>query len=219
MTIKLSHRPRRNRISPSVRSLVRENQIQVTDLIMPLFVVDGQSIREPIPSMPGIERLSIDYAIEECRQIASLGVPAVVLFPALGDDKKDSLAKESYNESGMYQRALRSIKEAVPELTLITDVAMDPYSSDGHDGFVNTQGEIVNDETLPILAKMAVSQAESGADIIAPSDMMDGRVGFIREALDEAGYSNVGIMAYSVKYASAFYGPFRGRVRKCSKTR
>ena len=209
MTIQLRYRPRRNRISENVRSLVRENSLSVADLIMPLFVMEGNSCRQAIHSMPGIDRLSLDLIVEECKEIFDLGIPAVVLFPALGEDKKDPKALESCNDSGLYQTTLRAVKESVPELTLITDIAMDPYNSDGHDGIVNAKGEIVNDETLPILAKMALSQAKAGADIVAPSDMMDGRIGYIRTQLDEAGFSNVGIMSYSVKYASAFYGPFR----------
>ena len=202
-------RPRRNRVSASVRSLVRENRLTVDDLIMPLFVIEGKQKRVKIESMPGIFRLSTDLIVEKCEELHRLGVPGVVLFPALEESRKDPLAKESANDKGLYQSTLRAVKKAVPELTLITDVAMDPYNSDGHDGFVNKKGEIENDTTLPILAKMAVSQARAGADIIAPSDMMDGRVGVIREALDNAGFTHVGIMAYSAEYASAFYGPFR----------
>ncbi len=217
MTIQLTHRPRRNRISESVRSLVRENSLSVADLIMPLFVMEGESRRQEIRSMPGIARLSRDLVVKECREIYDLGIPAVVLFPALGEERKDPKALESCNDSGLYQKTLRAVKESVPGLTLITDVAMDPYSSDGHDGFVNERGEIVNDETLPILAEMALSQARAGADIVAPSDMMDGRVGYIRSRMDEAGYENVGIMSYSVKYASAFYGPFRDALDSAPK--
>jgi porphobilinogen synthase len=185
---------------------------------MPLFVIEGQNQRDPIDSMPGIDRLSCDLIVEKCKELNDLQVPAVVLFPALDDAKKDPGATESVNESGLYHQTLRAIKEAVPGITVITDVAMDPYSSDGHDGVVNDKGEIVNDETLPILGKMAVSQAKAGADIIAPSDMMDGRVGYIREALDAEGFSNVGIMAYSAKYASAYYGPFRDALDSAPKS-
>lgn len=217
MAIDLIYRPRRNRVSESMRSLVRENFVQVTDLIMPLFVTDGEAVRQEIKSMPGIFRLSLDLIVKECKELSKLGVPAVVLFPALDDSLKDPFGKESYNEDGLYQRTLRAVKEAVPELTLMTDVALDPYSSDGHDGVVNANGEIVNDETLPILAKMSVSQARAGADVIAPSDMMDGRVGCIRQALDEAGFTNVGILAYSAKYASAYYGPFRDALESAPK--
>jgi porphobilinogen synthase len=217
MTITLTSRPRRNRISESVRALIRENTLQVTDLIMPYFVIDGENRREPIASMPGIDRLSPDLVVAECRCLKDLGVPAVVLFPALEAALKDRLATESVNDRGLYQRTLRLIKETVPEITIITDVAMDPYSSDGHDGVVNGRGDIVNDETLPILGRMAVSQAKAGADIIAPSDMMDGRVGYIRRCLDEAGFNQVGILAYSAKYASAYYGPFRDALDSAPK--
>lgn len=215
--IHLPIRPRRNRISASVRDLVRENALSAKDLIMPLFVIEGQNAREPVVSMPGIDRLSSDLIVEQCKELRDLGVPAIVVFPALDDSFKDPLAKESYNENGLYHRTLRAIKTDVPELTLMTDVALDPYSSDGHDGVVNKNGEIVNDETLPILAKMAVSQANCGVDMVAPSDMMDGRVGHIREALDEAGHTNVGILAYSAKYASAYYGPFRDALDSAPK--
>lgn len=217
MKISIPIRPRRNRRSESVRQLVREHTLQVSDLIMPLFVIEGEKVRQPVESMPGIDRLSSDLIVETCRELNELGVPAVVLFPALDESSKDRKASESHNEKGLYHKTLRAVKQAVPELTLITDVAMDPYSSDGHDGVVNDSGEIVNDETLPILARMAVSQARCGADIIAPSDMMDGRVGFIREALDDEGFTNVGIMAYSAKYASAYYGPFRDALDSAPK--
>ncbi len=217
MTISIVTRPRRNRVSESMRNLVRENSLSTSDLIMPLFVIEGQNQKQPVESMPGVDRLSSDLVVEKCKELYDLQIPAVVLFPALDDSKKDPSAKESANESGLYHSTLRAVKEAVPGITLITDVAMDPYSSDGHDGVVNEKGEIVNDETLPILAKMAVSQARSGADIIAPSDMMDGRVGYIREALDAEGFMNVGIMAYSAKYASAYYGPFRDALDSAPK--
>lgn len=217
MNLSIPIRPRRNRISESIRRMVRENSLKTSDLIMPLFVIEGQNARQPVESMPGIDRLSTDLIVEKCKKLKDLGVPAVVLFPALDDTVKDPKATESTNENGLYQRTLRAVKEQVPEITLITDVAMDPYSSDGHDGVVNAKGEIVNDETLPILAKMAVSQAKAGADIIAPSDMMDGRIGHIRDALDDEGFTNVGIMAYSAKYASAYYGPFRDALDSAPK--
>jgi len=217
MAINLISRPRRNRVSASIRALVRESTLQAADLIMPLFVIEGKEQQQPIASMPGISRLSPDLIVRECRLLHELGVPAVVLFPALDPNLKDPLARESANDNGLYQRTLSLIKEAVPKITLITDVAMDPYSSDGHDGVVNEKGEIVNDETLPILARMAVSQARAGADMIAPSDMMDGRIGYIRQALDQAGFSAVGILAYSAKYASAYYGPFRDALDSAPK--
>lgn len=210
-------RGRRNRVSEGIRSLVRENHLQVSDLIMPLFIIEGINKKSEIPSMPGIFRLSSDLIVKECRYLYSLGIPAVVLFPAIEDAKKDKTATESWNSDGLYLRTIREIKKSVPELVIITDVALDPYSSDGHDGFVSEDGEILNDETLPLLAKMAVAQAEVGADIVAPSDMMDGRVEFIRQALDEKGFTNIGILAYSAKYASAFYGPFRDALDSAPK--
>jgi porphobilinogen synthase len=201
-------RPRRNRKSENIRRLVRESNVRVDDLIMPLFVKEGNSIREPIPSMPGIFRFSSDELLKECKEIYQLGIPAVVIFPAIPEEKKDPLAKESYNPNGLYPTVLKMIKDHIPELIVITDVAMDPYNSDGHDGVVKN-GEILNDETLEILGKMAITQAKAGADIIAPSDMMDGRVGYLRKVLDSEGFINVGILSYTAKYASSFYGPFR----------
>jgi porphobilinogen synthase len=204
----LVERPRRNRRSDALRRMVREHHLRPDDFIWPMFVVDAKSAREPIDSMPGIARLSIDHAVAAARHAYELGIPAVALFPALDDGKKDALAKESTNPEGLLQRTVRALKHALPDLLVITDVAMDPYSSDGHDGIVK-DGRVVNDETLDVLAAMAVSQAEAGADLVAPSDMMDGRVGAIRSALDDSGFTDVGILAYSAKYASAFYGPFR----------
>ncbi len=213
----MRYRPRRNRRSEAVRSLVRESVLQPSDFIMPLFILEGANNREPIASMPGIERLSPDLIVEEARHLYGLGVPAIALFPALPDSKKDKTATESWNEAGLLQKTVKAVKDAVPEILVITDVAMDPYSSDGHDGFVNDRGEIVNDETLPILAKMAVTQARAGADIVAPSDMMDGRVGVLRDALDAEGFTQTGILAYSAKYASGFYGPFRDALQSAPK--
>ena len=201
-------RPRRNRRTESIRRMVRETALTPADLIWPLFVMEGKGEKEPIGSMPECFRLSRDLLVEEAKAAAKVGIPAVALFPALPGEKKDPLARESVNPKGLLQQTVKALKDAVPDLTVITDVAMDPYSSDGHDGIVK-DGEIVNDETLVLLAAMALSQAQAGADIVAPSDMMDGRVGFLRSALDEGGYPNVGILAYSAKYCSAFYGPFR----------
>ena len=200
-------RPRRNRISAGVRSLVRETELNAAHLVLPLFVHEDQQ-EAPIASMPGCARLPIPRLVEVAREALSLGIPAVALFPALDAKHKDSRAAESVNPNGLLQSAVRALKSALPQLVVITDVALDPYSSDGHDGLLR-DGQIVNDETLPILAAMAVAQATAGADIVAPSDMMDGRVGAIRTALDAAGFINVGICSYCVKYASAFYGPFR----------
>lgn len=206
--VSLTHRPRRNRRSTAIRNLVRETTLSAHDLILPLFVVDGKKQRVPISSMPGQARLSIDYIVETCREAYSLGIPAVTLFPVIPEKKKDRLAKESVNPNGLLQKAIIEIKKKVPEMCVISDVAMDPYSTDGHDGLV-VKGEIINDETLPILAEMAISQAKAGADLVAPSDMMDGRVGYLRRALDEAGFEHVGILSYAAKYASSYYGPFR----------
>jgi porphobilinogen synthase len=204
----LAIRPRRNRSSAAVRGLVREYQLGAEHLVLPLFVQDGVAKRTPIGSMPGQARLSPDLLLETAREAFSLGVPAVALFPALPDELKDPRGSEAGNHAGLLQRTVRALKAALPELWVITDVALDPYSSDGHDG-VLVDGRIDNDQTLPLLAQMAVAQARAGADMVAPSDMMDGRVGVIRAALDEAGYSNVAICSYCVKYASGFYGPFR----------
>jgi len=201
-------RPRRNRVSSAVRALVRETSLAPSDFVWPLFVVEGEGVRDPVGSMPGVERLSRELLVKEAAEAHAAGVPAVALFPALENGRKDPLAKESANPDGLLQRAVRDLKDALPDLAVITDVAMDPYSSDGHDGIVR-DGEIVNDETLDVLAAMAVSQAEAGADLVAPSDMMDGRVEAIRAALDGAGFESVGILSYAAKYASAFYGPFR----------
>ena len=216
MKYSLPIRCRRNRRSESLRSLVRENTVTVDDLVMPLFIIEGEKQKIEVKSMPGIYRFSIDNLKSECQELWSLGIKAVALFPALDDSLKDKLASESTNPKGLFQRAIKAVKEVTPEMLVITDVAMDPYSSDGHDGYVEN-GEIINDKTLPILADMAVSQAQAGADIIAPSDMMDGRVEVIRDALDEAGFTDVGIMSYSVKYASAFYGPFRDALDSAPK--
>jgi porphobilinogen synthase len=202
------YRPRRNRRTPAVRALVRETTLAASDFVWPVFVTGGDGVREPIPSMPGCSRLSLDLLLDEAREARDLGIPAMALFPALPDDRKDPRATASTDPDGLLQQTVRALKQALPELLVITDVAMDPYSSDGHDGLV-VDGEIVNDETLGILAAMAVSQADAGADLVAPSDMMDGRVGAIRAALDVAGHTDVGILSYAAKYASAFYGPFR----------
>jgi len=201
-------RPRRNRLTPQIRGLVRETTLSPEQFIYPMFVQDGEGLRTPISSMPGQARLSIDLLVETAAQAFALGVPGVALFPALSDELKDPRGAESTNSVGLLPRAVRALKSALPGLLVITDVALDPYSSDGHDG-VLIDGRIDNDITVPILAEMAVAQARAGADIVAPSDMMDGRVGAIRSALDAAGFNQVGICAYCVKYASAFYGPFR----------
>lgn len=211
-------RPRRNRKSDAIRRLVRETHLGVNDLIAPLFVKEGVSLREPIKTMPGVCRLSIDELVKECQELFKLGVPCVALFPAIEEKFKDQKASEAYNSNGLYQRAIREVKNALPELMVMTDVALDPYSSDGHDGLVDPKtGEILNDPTLEVLAKMAIVQSRAGADILGPSDMMDGRVGYIRDALDEENLMNVAIMSYAAKYASSFYGPFRDALNSTPK--
>jgi porphobilinogen synthase len=201
-------RPRRNRRTAGMRALVRDTELTPARLVYPMFVQEGEAKRSPIESMPGQARLSIDLLVETAAEAFRLGVPAVALFPALPDDQKDPRGSESTNASGLLPRTVRALKSALPELVVITDVALDPYSSDGHDG-VLIDGIIDNDVSLPILAAMAVAQARAGADVVAPSDMMDGRVGAIRSALDEAGFTDVAICSYCCKYASSFYGPFR----------
>ena len=206
--IQITHRPRRNRKSEAVRALVEENKLAVSDFIFPMFVLDGHGIKDEIKSMPGIFRFSTDTLLEELREVTDLGIKSVCLFPNYTENKKDKYATESTKADTLYLNVLRAVKNKFPDLAIMTDVAMDPYSSDGHDGLVEN-GQILNDPTLEILGRMAVAQARAGADIIGPSDMMDGRVGYIRAALDAEGFSNVSIMAYTAKYASAFYGPFR----------
>ncbi|MGH2670446.1 MAG: porphobilinogen synthase [bacterium] len=201
-------RPRRNRRHPALRRLVRETQLSADDLVLPLFVQEGEGLTSPIVSLPGHARLSIDRLVEKAGEAAALGIPGVALFPVIDPALKDPRGSACAKPDGLLQRSVRALKAAHPELLVITDVALDPYSSDGHDGVLIGE-RIDNDETLPILAAMAVSQAEAGADIVAPSDMMDGRVAAIREALDAAGFTEVGIGSYCTKYASAFYAPFR----------
>ncbi|MEN8184679.1 MAG: porphobilinogen synthase [Myxococcota bacterium] len=210
-------RPRRNRANPAVRELVRETRLTPGDLVLPLFVQPGDGLETPIASMPGQARLSIDRLVGRAREALEVGVPGVALFPALPDGEKDPRGSTSTKPDGLLQRAVRALKAELPGLLVITDVALDPYSSDGHDGVV-IDGRIDNDETLPILAAMAVAQAEAGADVVAPSDMMDGRVAAIREALDRAGFVDVGICSYCCKYASSFYGPFRDALDSAPKS-
>ena len=201
-------RPRRNRKSDSIRRMVRETSLEASDFVLPLFVCEGKDKSEAIAAMPGCFRYSVDKILKESKAAYDLGIPSVALFPVLDDSKKDKRATESLNPEGLLQTCVRELKDKLPELSVITDVALDPYSSDGHDGIVEA-GKILNDETLSLLAEMAVSQAKAGADIVAPSDMMDGRIEAIRFALDQEGYTEVSILSYSAKYASAFYGPFR----------
>lgn len=210
-TLALSHRPRRNRKAEWSRRLVRENVITADDLIWPVFVIEGASGRQAVSSMPGVERLTIPEVVREAERAAALRIPAIALFPYTDPSLRDLTASEAMNARNLVCRTVREIKRAVPEIGIITDVALDPYTSHGHDGVMEGD-RILNDETVAILARQAVVQAEAGADIIAPSDMMDGRVGAIRSALDEAGFHDVQIMAYAAKYASAFYGPFRDAI-------
>ena len=202
------NRPRRNRQHPAIRAQIRETELNVNRLIFPLFVKDGDSARNPISSLPGLAQLSGDEIYREVEECLKLGIQSIVLFPAVEESLKDSEATYSYAEENFYLHVIRGIKERFPECWLMSDVALDPYSSDGHDGIVK-DGKILNDETLEVLAKMSVAQAQAGIDMIGPSDMMDGRVEYIRNSLDDAGYTQTSIMSYTAKYASAFYGPFR----------
>lgn len=204
------NRPRRNRQNEVIRSMVRESYLSPDHFIAPLFVIEGKNQIVPIKSMPGHARLSIDELVKEAKELYSLGVKCVALFPAIDDKLKTPDAREAYNKDGLNARAIRAVKEAVPGMLVMGDIALDPYSSEGHDGLVDSKtGEILNDPTLEVLAKQALCEAEAGADIIGPSDMMDGRVGYIRMALDEKNFQNKMIMSYTAKYASGYYGPFR----------
>ncbi|KMV29389.1 porphobilinogen synthase [Photobacterium swingsii] len=207
-----ARRMRRMRKHDFSRRLMAENQISVNDLIYPMFVLMGKNRRETVESMPGIERLSIDLMLQEAEYLAKLGVPAIALFPVVSQDFKSVCAGEAYNPEGLVQRAVRLLKEHVPEMGVITDVALDPFTIHGQDGIIDEDGYVINDVTTEILIKQALSHAEAGADVVAPSDMMDGRIGAIREALEDAGYIHTQIMAYSAKYASNYYGPFRDAV-------
>ena len=206
-------RMRRSRAADFSRRLVRESALSANDLILPIFVVEGSGQRQVVQSMPGVERLSIDLLVEQAREVATLGIPAIALFPVVGEKNKSLLAEEAYNPEGLAQRAVRAIKQAVPELGVITDVALDPFTTHGQDGIIDEQsGYVLNDITVEALAKQALSPAEAGADILAPSDMMDGRIAAIREELEENGFVNTLIMAYAAKFASSYYGPFRDAV-------
>ena len=209
-------RPRRNRLTPTLRNLVQENHLQVSSLIQPLFLVPGENIKLEIKSLPGIFRFSEDLLLEEIGTCMAVGVQTFLIFPAIPEELKDKGATYSYSKDNFYLKAARNIKKKFPSSCIISDVAMDPYSIDGHDGWVE-DGQILNDKTLPVLAKMAAAQAEAGFDMIGPSDMMDGRIQYIREYLDNEGYTNTGIMAYTAKYASAFYGPFRDALDSAPK--
>lgn len=210
----LVHRPRRLRRSTAIRGLVRETQLHPADFIYPMFVAEGKNLRDPIATMPGQYRFSVDELVKECQEVFDLGIGAVNLFGYSED--KDDQASKSYDPNGLVQRSIRALKEAIPELCVQTDIALDPYTYHGHDGLV-VGDEIVNDQSVEVLCKMALSHAEAGVDWVAPSDMMDGRVGAIRYTLDNAGFQNTGILAYSAKYASCFYGPFRGALDSAPK--
>ncbi|MDN3668541.1 porphobilinogen synthase [Echinicola jeungdonensis] len=212
----MNRRPRRNRKSAVIRSMVEETNLSVKDLIFPLFLIEGSNQKVEVSSMPGIYRYSLDLMLKEIESCIRLGIKAFDIFPAYPESKKDKFATESYNPETFYLKAIQKIKSTFPDICVMTDVAMDPYSSDGHDGLVE-DGEILNDETLEILGKMAMAQAQAGADIIGPSDMMDGRVGFIRNILDQNNYKEVSIMSYTAKYASAFYNPFRDALDSAPK--
>jgi porphobilinogen synthase len=206
--MELTYRPRRLRRTPALRALVRETQLAPTDFIYPLFVHEGAT-NEPIGAMPGANRWSLEGLVDEVGRAWDLGIRCVVLFPKVADGLKTEDGAECFNEHGLIPRAIRRLKEVHPGMAIMTDVALDPYSCDGHDGIVSSEGVVLNDETVSILCQQAVAQARAGADLIGPSDMMDGRVGAIREALDEEGFEHVGIISYTAKYASAYYGPFR----------
>ena len=210
------HRPRRLRRTAALRRMVQETALGVNDLIYPLFVMEGEGRKEEVPSMPRCFRYTLDLLLEEVKEAYSLGINAIAIFPLIPDENKDNFGTESYNPKGLIPRTIKAIKAAVPDIVIITDVALDPYSSEGHDGIVQ-DNKILNDETVAILVKQAIVQAEAGADFVAPSDMMDGRIGAIRRGLDIEGWINVGILAYSAKYASAYYGPFRDALDSAPK--
>ncbi len=205
-------RKRRMRRDDFSRRLMRESRLGVDDLIYPLFILDGENRREAVPSMPGVDRISIDLLLKEAQELVQLGIPMVALFPVTPMDQKSEDAREAYNPDGIAQRAVRALKRAFPELGVMTDVALDPFTIHGQDGLLDETGYVMNDETVEVLVRQAVSHAEAGADVVAPSDMMDGRIGAIRDALEETGHIHTRIMAYSAKYASSFYGPFRDAV-------
>ncbi|MGY8860295.1 MAG: porphobilinogen synthase, partial [Pseudomonadales bacterium] len=209
-------RMRRLRANEFSRRLVRENTLSPADLIFPVFVVDGIDHREAIASMPGIERLSIDLLVKQAKIVQQLGIPAIALFPVIAAEQKTLLAEEAFNPDGLVQRAVRALKDALPELGVITDVALDPFTTHGQDGIIDASGYVLNDVTTEVLVKQALSHAAAGADVVAPSDMMDGRIGAIRQDLERASFHNTLIMAYSAKYASAYYGPFRDAVGSTS---
>ena len=216
--MQLTHRPRRLRRNPSIRSLVREAHLSIDDFIYPMFVMEGENSRVEIPSMPEAYRFTLDLLVKEVEENYALGIKAIALFPAVPEDKKDLTGSESFNPEGLAQRAVRAIKAVLPDIIIFTDVALDPFTTHGHDGLIDDNGVILNDETVEVLVKMSVSQAAAGTDFVSPSDMMDGRIGAIRQGLDANGFENVGILAYSAKYASAYYGPFRDALGSAPKS-
>jgi porphobilinogen synthase len=213
----ITNRPRRLRRTETLRRMVRENALTVDDLIYPMFMMSGEAQKVEISSMPGCYRFTLDLLLAEIAEIYSLGIGAIALFPVIPENLKDDTGSESYNPDGLVQRTVKAIKQAVPEIIVITDVALDPFTTHGHDGIVDENGVILNDPTVEVLVKMSLSQAEAGSDMVAPSDMMDGRIGAIRQALDAAGYIDTRILAYSAKYASAYYGPFRDALGSAPK--
>jgi porphobilinogen synthase len=212
------NRPRRLRRSPAIRRLVSETILTVNDFIYPLFVMEGENTKVEVSSMPGCFRFTLDLLLKEIAEVYELGINAIALFPVVPNEKKDDRGTESYNPEGLIQQTVAAIKQAVPDIIVITDVALDPFTTHGHDGLVDENGIIVNDPTVDVLVKMSLSQAIAGADIVAPSDMMDGRIGAIRDALDAHGFEDVAIIAYSAKYASAYYGPFRDALESAPKS-
>ncbi|WP_017659467.1 porphobilinogen synthase [Baaleninema simplex] len=216
--LNLISRPRRLRRTPALRRMVQETNLTVNDLIYPMFVMEGENQKVEVASMPGCYRYTLDLLVKEVADVYALGINAIALFPVVPEAKKDETGSESYNPEGLVQRTVAAIKESTPDIVVITDVALDPFTSHGHDGLLDEEGYILNDETVEVLVKMSVSQARAGADMVAPSDMMDGRVGAIRDGLDEAGFTDVGILAYSAKYASAYYGPFRDALDSAPKS-
>ncbi|WP_339718560.1 porphobilinogen synthase [Marinomonas primoryensis] len=209
-------RMRRMRKNDFSRRLMREHHLTADDLIYPMFIIEGSKVREAIPSMPNIERVSVDLLLKEAKELVELGIPTIALFPVIAGDKKSLLAEESYNPNGLVQRAVRALKDAFPELGVLTDVALDPYTTHGQDGIIDDSGYVLNDITVDTLVKQALSHAKAGADIVAPSDMMDGRIGEIRNELEAEGFIDTLIMAYAAKFASAYYGPFRDAIGSSS---
>ncbi len=216
-SLNLNRRPRRNRKSAAVRDLVRETELSVRDLVYPVFIMEGENKEEPIPSMPGMTRKTVDVLLKEVEECVAMGIRAFAPFPSIDESKKDHTGSESFNPEGLVPTCVRKLKEKFPKIVVMTDVALDPFNIDGHDGIVSPDGKILNDETVDVLCKMALCHARAGADFVCPSDMMDGRIGAIREALDAEGFTETSIMAYSAKYASAFYGPFRDALESAPK--